>query len=89
VLRSSVCLCVRVFVVPLSTSVSCDTNVIQSVVDDHCMVADGDGSHSVDAARVQLTTDINGNGPDLCDIHSVPATSAPVPVSVRIIQAYS
>jgi len=73
VLCSTACVCLCFSVVPLSSSVACDTNIIESLVDDSAGIG-GDATDSVNAAPVLFTTDVNSNGPNPCGVQSVPVT---------------
>ena len=72
-LCSTACVCLCLSVVPLSSSVACDTNIIESLVDDSAGIG-GDVTDSVDAAPVLFTIDVNSNGPNPCGVQSVPVT---------------
>lgn len=76
VVFNGMCAFVCMSVVPLSSSVACDTNIIESLVDD-CAGVGGDVTDSVNAAPVQFTSDVSSNGPNPCGVQSVPATSVP------------
>jgi len=80
VVFNGMCVFVCMSVVPLSSSVACDANIIDSVVDDSAGVG-GDVTDSFDAVAVQSTSDVNSNGPNPSGVQSVLATSVPETVA--------